>query len=396
MKICVVGLGYIGLPTAAVLAANGFDVLGVDIKKEIIKTLSTGRVHIKEADLDGLVYKVIKDGKLRVATQPKRSDVFIVAVPTPFKKNYMPDISFVRSAIKKIIPFLKHNSLLVIESTCPVGTTRSLTDMIFKIRPRLKGKIFVAYCPERVLPGKILYEIVHNDRIVGGIDEISSVKVRNFYSRFVKGNIFTTDSKTAEMVKLIENSYRDVSIAFANEISMLCDKLEVDVWKLINLANRHPRVKILEPSPGVGGHCIAVDPWFLISRYPQNTKLLFTARKVNLKKTQWVIEKIEKETKIRKIKTIAFFGLSYKPDIDDLRESPAVEIVKYFARKRFGIYVVEPNITSLPVDLKKFKNLKLVKIEEGLKTDLIAFLVAHREFKNIKVKNRNVLKFVRV
>jgi len=281
-KVVVMGLGYIGLPTAALVASKGISVHGVDINKKVIDTINEGKIHIVEPDLDGLVHEVVKKGFLKVSTEPTKANVFLIAVPTPFKDEYVPDISYVESAIKMILPYLEEGNLVIIESTSPIGTTERIYDLIISKRPELKEKICMAYCPERVLPGKILYELEHNDRVIGGINEESTEKAKEFYSLFVKGELHGTNAKTAEMCKLVENAYRDVNIAFANELSLICDRAGINVWELIELANKHPRVNILQPGVGVGGHCIAVDPWFLITQYPEESRLIKTARNVNL------------------------------------------------------------------------------------------------------------------
>ena len=290
--VVTVGLGYIGLPTSAVLAKNNFKVLGVDKNPLIVKTVNEGKIHIIEPDLAEIVAKVIKEGNLEASTKLSEADVYIIVVPTPFDNNYNPDISFVVSATHSVIPLLKENDLFIIESTCPVGTTETIKEIIFSKKPKLKGKINIAYCPERVLPGNIVKELIYNDRVVGGIDEKSTKAAKNFYSKFVKGEVYETNSKTAEMCKLVENSSRDVQIAFANELSMICHEANIDVWELIDLANKHPRVNILSPGSGVGGHCIAVDPYFIINKFPKHSKLINTSRNVNLFKTDWCINEI--------------------------------------------------------------------------------------------------------
>jgi len=381
-KVVVMGLGYIGLPTAALIASRGVNVHGVDINEHVVNTINEGKIHIVESDLEGLVHKVVKEGLLKASTNPVKADVFLIAVPTPFKDNYVPDISYVESAIRMILPYLEEGNLVIVESTSPVGTTEKMYNLIIGERPELKGRIHMAYCPERVLPGKILYELEHNDRVIGGIDEKSTEKAKEFYSIFVKGELHGTNVKTAEMCKLIENAYRDVNIAFANELSLICDKAGIDVWELVELANKHPRVNILRPGVGVGGHCIAVDPWFLITQYPEESKLMRTAREVNLYKTEWVISKIKEEAKKfeeihgRRPK-IACLGLTYKPDIDDLRESPALYIVRRLAEEEYDVLPVEPNI-------KKMEEFRLYSIDKAIKeSDIIVFLVAHKAFKDL-------------
>ncbi|GAB6077209.1 UDP-N-acetyl-D-mannosamine dehydrogenase [Desulfurobacterium crinifex] len=383
-KVVVMGLGYIGLPTSALIASKGVSVHGVDVNENVVNTINEGKIHIVEPDLDGLVHEVVRKGLLKASTNPVKADVFLIAVPTPFKDEYVPDISYVESATRMILPYLEEDNLVIIESTSPIGTTERMYDLIISERPELKGKIYMAYCPERVLPGKILYELQYNDRVIGGINQESAKKAKEFYSLFVKGELHETNAKTAEMCKLVENAYRDVNIAFANELSLICDKAGINVWELIELANKHPRVNILQPGVGVGGHCIAVDPWFLITHYPEESKLMQTARKVNTYKTEWVISKIEEEVKNFEKKfsrkpIIACLGLAYKPDIDDLRESPALHIVKRLISKGYDVLPVEPNI-------KKFREFKIYSLQEALKiADIIVALVKHREFLKLKV-----------
>ena len=391
-KVVIMGLGYIGLPTAALIASKGINVHGVDINEKVVNTINQGKIHIIEPDLDELVHKVVKNGYLKASTSPEYADVFLIAVPTPFKECYTPDISYVESAIKMILPYLKKGNLIIIESTCPIGTTDKMYDLITSKRPELKDKIYMAYCPERVLPGKILYELEHNDRVIGGINSESTDKAIEFYSLFVKGELHGTNSKTAEMCKLVENAYRDVNIAFANELSLICEKAGINVWELIRLANKHPRVNILQPGVGVGGHCIAVDPWFLITQYPQESKLMKTAREVNLYKTQWVIDKIKEkiqdfEEKYGKKPKIACLGLAYKPDIDDLRESPALYIVRQLLKEGFEVLPVEPHISD-------FKEFKIYETEQALEiSDIVVLLVKHKKFKHLNLEKKYVLDF---
>jgi UDP-N-acetyl-D-mannosaminuronic acid dehydrogenase len=385
--VVMMGLGYIGLPTAALMASKKIEVKGVDVNSHVVNTINKGEIHIIEPDLGGLVKEVVQKGFLKAYTNPGKADIFLIAVPTPFKGNYEPDISFVESATGMIIPFLKSGDLVIIESTSPIGTTEKMADLIYLKNPELKGKIYIAYCPERVLPGQVIYELQNNDRVIGGIDEISAEKACEFYSLFVKGNLHKTNARTAEMCKLVENSYRDVNIAFANELSIISEKAGVNVWELINLASKHPRVNILQPGPGVGGHCIAIDPWFLVSDFKQDAKLIRTAREVNISKTEWVLEKIhEKMSKFNKDKAvIACMGLSYKPDIDDLRESPSLEITKHLISNGYKVLPVEPN-------LEEHKELKLVDYREALNNaDIIVFLVPHRQFKNLKISSDKVI-----
>lgn len=391
-EVVVMGLGYIGLPTAALIAGNKIKVKGVDLNEEVVKTINKGKVHIVEPDLDGLVSKVISERLMQADTKPCEADIFLIAVPTPFKGDHEPDLSYVESAVKAVIPYLRKSNLLVIESTSPVGTTRKMADLVFEIRPELKGDLYIAYCPERVLPGKILYELENNDRVIGGLDEVSTEKAVSFYSRFVKGSLHKTNARTAEMCKLVENSYRDVNIAFANELSMICEEVDIDVDELIMLAGKHPRVNILKPGCGVGGHCIAIDPWFLVSEFGEKTKIIKAAREVNNHKADWVFEKIisaaEKfEREMNRKPLIAAMGLAYKPDIDDLRESPALYIVQRLQKTDYKILAVEPNIS-------KYDGKDLVPYTEAEeKADIIVYLVAHREFKNRNVDNKIVLDY---
>ena len=391
-EVVVMGLGYIGLPTAALIAGNKIKVKGVDLNEEVVKTINKGKVHIVEPDLDGLVSKVISERLMQADTKPCEADIFLIAVPTPFKGDHEPDLSYVESAVKAVVPYLRKSNLLVIESTSPVGTTRKMADLVFEIRPELKGDLYIAYCPERVLPGKILYELENNDRVIGGLDEVSTEIAVSFYSRFVKGSLHKTNARTAEMCKLVENSYRDVNIAFANELSMICEEVDIDVDELIMLAGKHPRVNILKPGCGVGGHCIAIDPWFLVSEFGEKTKIIKAAREVNNHKADWVFEKIisaaEKfEREMNRKPLIAAMGLAYKPDIDDLRESPALYIVQRLQKTDYKILAVEPNIS-------KYDGKDLVPYTEAEeKADIIVYLVAHREFKNRNVDNKIVLDY---
>mgnify|MGYP001374957642 CR=1 FL=1 len=381
-KVCVIGLGYIGLPTAALLANKGFTVHGVDIKQDIIDTINGGNIHIVEPDLDEYVKEAVNNGNLKAHLEPAEADIFIIAVPTPFHSGYVPNIDYIVDATEKIAPLIKKNNIIILESTSPVGTTEKIHS-ILKSRGIDTSEVFISHCPERVLPGNIMKELVNNDRIVGGINNKSTDETVNFYSQFVKGDILTTDAKTAEMAKLTENSFRDVNIAFANELSILCDNLGMDVSKLIGLANKHPRVNILNPGPGVGGHCIAVDPWFIIHKDPENTKLIRAARELNNYKTDWVIKKIKKEAqKLKNFNTkIACLGLSFKPDIDDLRESPALHIVNELKKDGYIIMAVEPNIKNHP-------DLDIINLKDAIKSaDLVIKLVDHKEFKSLNIKD---------
>ncbi|SRX72527.1 UDP-N-acetyl-D-mannosamine dehydrogenase [Aequorivita antarctica] len=389
----MMGLGYIGLPTAALIASKGLNVTGVDISQRVVNTINEGKIHIVEPDLDGLVHHVVKQSYLQASTKPVAADVYLIAVPTPFKGNHKPDLSYVESAVKNIIPTLKKGALVILESTSPVGTTQKIQEIIFAERPDLKGEIFIAYCPERVLPGNVIYELEQNDRAIGGIDEASTEKAVWFYKHFVKGELHKTNSQTAEMCKLVENSSRDVQIAFANELSMICDKANINVWELIRLANKHPRVNILQPGTGVGGHCIAVDPWFIVSEFPEETKIIRSAREINNYKTEWAIEKVKNAALKFKIDNgrdavIACMGLAFKPNIDDLRESPALHVSEALKNEGFKTLNVEPN-------LKKETDRELTQTSEAIEAaDILVFLVAHNEFKNITLpQNKKILDF---
>lgn len=402
--ISVIGLGYIGLPTAAIFAAHGKKVIGVDINRAAVDTINAGKIHIIEPDLDRVVHEVVSAGLLTAATEPAPADAFLIAVPTPFGSGYQPDLSYIESAAKAIAPVLAAGNLVILESTSPVGTTQKLEIWLSQLRPDLRfpsqwgndANIHIAYCPERVLPGRVLHELISNDRIIGGLTKECAEAAASLYKIFVKGDCILTNARTAEMCKLTENSFRDVNIAFANELSLICDDLGIDVWELIRLANRHPRVSILNPGPGVGGHCIAVDPWFIVSQSPQHAKLIRTAREINNYKPHWVQEKIkllieETQRKGRTQIQIACLGLAFKPDIDDLRESPAVEIVAELAQ-RFPMYlfnVVEPNIEKLPQSLER-SNTQLLKLEDALgSSDIILGLVRHKEFCGIDLNRLN-------
>ncbi len=391
MTVLFMGLGYIGLPTAAVIAGQGIEVKGVDINSTIVNTVNRGEIHIVEPKLGGLVRDVVAAGRLKALLEPSESNVYIITVPTPFKEGHKPDVSYVENATRTLIPILKKGDLFIIESTSPVGTTDKMSELIFKLRPELKDKIYIAYCPERVLPGNILYELIHNDRVIGGIDEVSTEMAVKFYSRFVVGKLHKTDAKTAEMCKLTENASRDVQIAFANELSMICDRAGINVWELIELANKHPRVNILQPGSGVGGHCIAVDPYFITSDFPDESKLISQAREINNLKSQWCADKIIKaihryKTTNDKIPVVALMGLAFKPNIDDLRESPA----KYIAGRVMNMseadyLIVEPNISEHQI-------YKLTSYREAYeKADIVAFLVAHTQFKDLPYNRNKVI-----
>lgn len=376
-KICVMGLGYIGLPTASLLATKGFPVHGVDVRPEVVDQLNRGEIHIVEPGLDILVKSAVHSGNFKASLTPTSADIFIIAVPTPFKEDHQPDLSYVEAASKTIAPFVKKGDLVILESTSPVGTTEKIKSWMQIQNPQLQN-VHYAYCPERVIPGRILQELVENDRVVGGMDEASTQKTAEFYRSFVEGKVLTTDARTAEMCKLTENSFRDVNIAFANELSMVCDALNINVWELIRLANHHPRVKILQPGPGVGGHCIAVDPWFIVAASPSQAKLIRTAREVNDSKPHWVIEQVKLALQtLGPDPLIACLGLSFKPDIDDLRESPALEIAKTLQSLHGGrLIACEPNVKQ-----KKIEGLTNLPIAEALKADLIVILVDHHPFK---------------
>jgi len=384
-SICVIGLGYIGLPTASLLGTKGFTVHGVDVSKHVVDTINDGKIHIVEPDLDIMVKSAVNCGNLKAGMEPVEADIFIIAVPTPFKGDYQPDLSYVESATQMISPFVKPGNLVILESTSPVGTTDEVVARILKENGHDTEKdVFVAHCPERVLPGRILVELVENDRIVGGINPLSTEKAVEFYKTFVRGEVLSTDSRTAEMAKLTENSSRDVSIAFANELSLICDKEGINVWELISLANRHPRVNILKPGPGVGGHCIAVDPWFIVARDPENAKLIKMARLVNDAKPEWVVNKVKSRAEKFKHPVIGCLGLAFKADVDDLRESPAVDIVRQLIKDNVGeILISEPNLES-------HNEFDLVPCEEVIRrADIILLLVDHKEYKGIKTLELN-------
>ncbi|MCT7560002.1 UDP-N-acetyl-D-mannosamine dehydrogenase [Aliarcobacter butzleri] len=400
-KVCVIGLGYIGLPTAALLANRGYDVHGVDIVESTVNTINAGKIHIVEPELDTFVKSAVNSGKLKASLKPDFADIFIIAVPTPFHDGFVPNVDYVVSATKSISPHVKEGNIVILESTSPVGTTE-LVEKTLKEEKIDTSKIYIAHCPERVLPGKIMKELVENDRIVGGLTPDATSKTVEFYNTFVSGEVLSTDARTAEMAKLTENSFRDTNIAFANELSMLCDKFDINVWELISLANRHPRVNILQPGAGVGGHCIAVDPWFIVHAGGETAKMIRTAREVNTYKTEWVIEKIKNvalkfESKNGRKAKIACMGLAFKPDIDDLRESPALYIAKRLTDELEDVVCVEPNI-PLDYQLSTINyQLKLENLDTALaESDLQVFLVAHKEFKKIIINHElkiNILDF---
>ena len=382
------GLGYIGLPTAIIAAKHGIQVTGVDINPKVVELTNQGKLHIIEPGMEEYLQEVVKSGALKAATSPEVSEAYFMVVPTPFKGNHEPDISYVEAATKAVLPLLKEGDLYVIESTSPVGTTEKMRDLIFAERPELEGKIYIAYCPERVLPGNVIHELVHNDRVIGGIDEASTDKAIEFYSQFVKGTLHRTNCKTAEMCKLTENSSRDVQIAFANELSLICDKAGINVWELISLANKHPRVNILQPGCGVGGHCIAVDPYFITAAFPMESKIIAAAREINNYKSFWCAEKIQNEMLKFELEQgrkpwVAMMGLAFKPNIDDLRESPAKSITSKVLQSgnNSQIMVVEPNVQEHNV-------FKLTNYKEAYeKADIVVFLVNHNEFAELNYRN---------
>jgi len=388
--ISVIGLGYIGLPTAATLATRGVEVVGVDVKESVVRRLNEGKAHFSEPDLDILLEAAVTTGKLRAATEPVPADAFIIAVPTPFLSDKSADLSFVESATRAIAKVLKQGDLVILESTSPVGTTRKICEWIAEERPDLElprdgrpGNVNVAYCPERILPGRMVFELVENDRILGGMSDACARRAESLYRLFVRGALLHTKAPIAELVKLIENAYRDVNIAFANELSILCQQMGLNVWEAIALANRHPRVNILNPGPGVGGHCIAVDPWFLISAAPDKTPLMAAARQVNDGKPELVLSQVRRQMDRFKRPVVACLGLSYKPDIDDLRESPALHITARLAEENVSLLVVEPNIAGLPGPLAELPNVQKKSFDEAIQeADIIVLLVGHAAFKD--------------
>ncbi|WP_462166252.1 UDP-N-acetyl-D-mannosamine dehydrogenase [Pseudoalteromonas sp. GB43] len=418
--ISVIGLGYIGLPTAAMFASRKKKVIGVDVNQHAVDTINRGEIHIVEPDLDMIVHAAVTEGFLKATLTPEPADAFLIAVPTPFKNSNEnqgdssipePDLSYIQKASEAIAPVLKKGDLVILESTSPVGATEQMAEWLAQARPDLTFPspnqehagdnidVNVAHCPERVLPGHVVRELVENDRVIGGMTAKCSARAVELYKTFVQGECVITNARTAEMAKLTENSCRDVQIAFANELSIICDKLNIDVWELISLANRHPRINILQPGPGVGGHCIAVDPWFIVSKTPEEAQIIHTARKVNDAKPQWVINKVKlavadflqaNPTKTAKDVTIACYGLAFKPDIDDLRESPALNITKQIAELHSGsVIAVEPNIDELP---SKVNTLQLSKFETAKNTaDIHLLLVDHKEFKGISVKSNYLI-----
>lgn len=392
MKACFMGLGYIGLPTAIIAAKHGVEIVGVDINPKVVEMTNKGQLHIIEPGMEEMLQEVVKSGALHASTTPEVSDAYFMVVPTPFKGDHEPDVSYVEAATRAVLPLLKEGDLYVIESTSPVGTTEMMAKIIFAERPELEGKIYIAYCPERVLPGNVIFELVNNDRVIGGLNPESTEKAIEFYSQFVKGTLHKTNCRTAEMCKLTENSSRDVQIAFANELSLICDKAGINVWELINLANKHPRVNILQPGCGVGGHCIAVDPYFITADYPAESKIIADAREINNYKSFWCAEKVknamlEFELKNHKKPVVAMMGLAFKPNIDDLRESPA----KYITTKvmqgcnNADILVVEPNVETHNV-------FKLTDYKEAFeKADIVVMLTAHDQFKTLPYSEEKVI-----
>lgn len=391
-RICVIGMGYIGLPTSAVFADSGVDVVGVDINEKAVESINAGKPHITEPKLDLLLQKVVRAAKLRATTRPEQADAFILAVPTPFRENHQPDVSYVEAACKSIAPVLRPGNLVVLESTSPVGTTEKVSEWLAAARPDLKFPhqkhdqidVHIAHCPERVLPGQILHEVVHNDRVIGGITTTCAQEAMTLYKTFVQGECHLTDARTAEMAKLTENAFRDVNIAFANELSLICENLGINVWELIRTANLHPRVNILSPGPGVGGHCIAVDPWFIVAADPKTAKLIKVAREVNDGKPHHVAKTVKLKAKDKKNPVIACLGLAYKPDVDDLRESPSLEIAEMLAHDKVGkIIAVEPHISVLPKKLAD-AGVLLAELDDALQqADIIVLLVDHKAFKAV-------------
>jgi len=408
-SICVFGLGYIGLPTAAMFAHHEANVVGVDVNQHAVDTINQGKIHIVEPGLEAIVKQAVDNGKLKASLTPVHSDAYLIAVPTPFKgDDHTPDLSYIQAVSKALAPLLEKGDVVILESTSPVGATEQMVAWLAEARPDLtfpkyhepdnEADIYVAYCPERVLPGKVVEELISNDRIIGGMTKESTKKAQEVYRIFVEGDLLATNSRTAEMAKLTENASRDVSIAFANELSIISDKLDINVWELIELANHHPRVNILQPGAGVGGHCIAVDPWFIVNQNPDEAKIIRAAREINDNKPNWVIKKINAEVDNLKAQgvekpTVALLGLAFKPNIDDLRESPAVHIAREMLDiDSAEVLLVEPNIDKLPRTLESGK---LTPLKEAVETaDIVAILVAHDEFGKLKLSNKNVISFV--
>ncbi len=389
-KVSVLGLGYVGLPMAAVMATRGIEVIGIDVNKSVVEKINAGGIHIVEPGLDIVVRGAVAAGNLRASLTPEPAEAFIIAVPTPFKENNVPDMRYCEEAARAIAPVLKAGDLVVLESTSPVGTTEDISRWMAAIRPDLKfphqhgeaADICIAHSPERILPGRVLIELVANSRIIGGITPKCAQRAAALYRMFVEGELHLTNARTAELAKLSENSFRDVNIAFANELSMVCEKVGVDVWEMIRLANCHPRVNILQPGPGVGGHCIAVDPWFIVHAAPEEARLIRTSREINEHKAEHVVDRVRHAAERFRAPVIACLGLSYKADIDDLRESPAVHIVKELAKGDFQILAVEPNVHALPADLAACANVEHADLDDAIeRADIVVLLVDHKEFK---------------
>lgn len=388
--VSMIGLGYIGLPTAAMLASRKLKVIGIDVNQQTVDTINKGKIHIVEPELDIIVQAAVNQGFLRATTKPEPADAFLIAVPTPFQGDHEPDLAYVEAATKSIAPVLKKGDLVILESTSPVGTTEQMAIWLAEARqdlsfPHQNGEqadVNIAYCPERVLPGKVVHELVSNDRVIGGMTPRCSQRATTLYKTFVEAECIPTNARTAEMCKLTENSFRDVNIAFANELSIICDKLGINVWELVKLANHHPRVNILQPGPGVGGHCIAVDPWFIVSKTPNEARLIHTARKVNDGKPNYVVDQVFAAAASVADPVIACLGLAFKPDIDDLRESPAMEVVHLLAARQAGkILAVEPHIERMPAALADFGDIELVSVEEAIRrANVIVMLVSHKDF----------------
>lgn len=406
--ISMVGLGYIGLPTAALFASRKVKVIGVDVNQQAVDTINQGKIHIVEPGLEAIVRVAVQDGYLKATTSPEKAEAFLVAVPTPFKDGNKPDLKYIESAAKSIAPVLEKGNLVVLESTSPVGATEQMAEWLAAARPDLTfpqthgndADIQIAHCPERVLPGKVVEELVTNDRVIGGMSEKANEMAIALYKTFVEGECVTTDARTAEMAKLTENSFRDVNIAFANELSLICDELNINVWELIALSNRHPRVNILQPGAGVGGHCIAVDPWFIVDSAPEQAKMVKMARDVNNYKPQWVVEKVkaaitdviskDPSKSIKDVK-VACLGLAFKPDIDDLRESPAMQITQEIANIGCKVLAVEPNIQQLPNALNA-ENVALGELKSSIsEADVVCVLVKHKQFLKLKANEVNCL-----
>jgi UDP-N-acetyl-D-mannosaminuronic acid dehydrogenase len=395
MKICVVGLGYIGLPTAAMLASRGHEVVGYDVNEKVVALVNAGQAHFQEPDLQMLLTAAVTTGQLRASVEPETADYYIIAVPTPVRPGGAPDMSYVEMASAAIAPTLKAGSVVILESTSPVGSTEMVADVLRVARPDLifphykdemvEADVAVCHCPERILPGQMVRELVSNDRIIGGLTETCAAKALDLYQEFVTGTCHVTDSRVAELAKLSENAFRDVNIAFANELSMICDRLAVDVWQVRELANKHPRVSILEPGAGVGGHCIAVDPWFIVSSAPEEARLIRMARTVNDDKPRRIIARVKALADRFKDAVVACYGVTYKPDVDDLRESPALEIVEALAAVRgLSVLVCDPTLSTLPPSLSRHDNVQLVDPGTAEReADIVVFLVGHRPFKRL-------------